>query len=43
MKSTLASAVAVVVLATGVPALNLDQSALPPWVCNLFPMFCTRR
>lgn len=43
MKSALASAVAMVVLATGVPALNVNQTALPPWLCELFPMFCDRR
>ncbi len=43
MKSALASLAAVVVLATGVPALNVNQAALPPWLCELFPMFCTRR
>lgn len=43
MKSTLASIVAAVVLAAGVPALNVDQTLFPPWFCQLLPPFCAGR
>ena len=43
MKSILASAIAVAVLTSGAPVKNGGDAQLPPWVCELFPMFCTRR
>lgn len=41
MKSLLASTVAVVVLVAGSPAAA-NQQLLPPWLCDMFPMFCNR-
>lgn len=43
MKSALASITAMVVLAAGVPAANANEQLLPPWLCNMFPMFCGGR
>ncbi|WP_255437156.1 hypothetical protein [Propioniciclava sp. MC1595] len=42
MKSALASIIAGVVLATGVPVLAVQQQALPPWFCKLLPPLCSR-
>lgn len=42
MKTALASAVAVVVLVAGTPAVSASPDAFPPWLCKVFPMFCTR-
>lgn len=43
MKSVLASLMAAIVLATGVPSMGQTQAQFPPWFCELFPMFCTRK
>ena len=43
MKSAVASALAVVVLAAGViPAAITPQSTLPPWLCKVLPPLCAR-
>lgn len=43
MKSLLASIAAVAVLSSGViPMAAIQGDSLPPWLCNLFPMFCRR-
>lgn len=44
MKGLLCSAVAATVVATGVvlPSITHRQQYLPPWICEVIPVFCDR-
>ena len=40
MKSTLATALALILLSTGVSADATIDADLPPWLCKFIPMIC---